>query len=269
MPEKTLKAYDEATVEEGGEDLGEFLYMEYLKKRKTWPKEVADRVERSITLSVIDRNWTKHIDAMTHLREGIGLRSYAQTNPLQDYVNEGYDMFREMNQTIAVDSVFNFMNARLRTSTPEQEQPKPEPKVIEAKPEEKKAAKEEPKEIAEPKKKEVQSQPEPKPQPAPVPASDPSNAAILHVGTAAPQKFEYVARPEEDDNKPMNLDEAKQITRLMLEKKITREQVIEATQRDPMDFHLLCKDAKAIIAYLQGDNSKEMPVNPIQNPTKE
>lgn len=269
MPEKTLKAYDEATVEEGGEDLGEFLYMEYLKKRKTWPKEVADRVERSITLSVIDRNWTKHIDAMTHLREGIGLRSYAQTNPLQDYVNEGYDMFREMNQTIAVDSVFNFMNARLRTSTPEQEQPKPEPKVIEAKPEEKKAAKEEPKEIAEPKKEEVQSQPEPKPQPAPAPASDPNNAAILHVGTAAPQKFEYVARPEEDDNKPMNLDEAKQITRLMLEKNITREQVIEATQRDPMDFHLLCKDAKAIIAYLQGDNSKEMPVNPIQNPTKE
>ncbi len=108
------KAYDEATVEEGGEDLGEFLYSNYLEKRKTWPEEQADRVERQISLSVIDRNWTKHIDTMAHLREGIGLRSYAQTNPLQDYVNEGYSLFREMNQNIAVDCVFNFMNVQLQ-----------------------------------------------------------------------------------------------------------------------------------------------------------
>ena len=65
-------------------------------------------------MSVIDRNWTKHIDTMAHLREGIGLRSYAQTNPLQDYVNEGYSLFREMNQNIAVDCVFNFMNVQLQ-----------------------------------------------------------------------------------------------------------------------------------------------------------
>lgn len=108
------KAYDEATVEEGGEDLGEFLYANYLEKRKTWPEEQADGVERQISLSVIDRNWTKHIDTMAHLREGIGLRSYAQTNPLQDYVNEGYSLFREMNQNIAVDCVFNFMNVQLQ-----------------------------------------------------------------------------------------------------------------------------------------------------------
>ena len=108
------KAYDEATIEEGGEDLGEFLYSNYLEKRKTWPEEQADRVERQISLSVIDRNWTKHIDTMAHLREGIGLRSYAQTNPLQDYVNEGYSLFREMNQNIAVDCVFNFMNVQLQ-----------------------------------------------------------------------------------------------------------------------------------------------------------
>lgn len=108
------KAYDEATVEEGGEDLGEFLYANYLEKRKAWPEEQADRVERQISLSVIDRNWTKHIDTMAHLREGIGLRSYAQTNPLQDYVNEGYSLFREMNQNIAVDCVFNFMNVQLQ-----------------------------------------------------------------------------------------------------------------------------------------------------------
>ena len=107
------KAYDEATIEEGGEDLGEYLYNCYLRKRKTWPAETADQAERQISLSVIDRNWTKHIDTMSHLREGIGLRSYAHTNPLQDYVNEGYDLFREMNSNIAVDSAYNLMNVRI------------------------------------------------------------------------------------------------------------------------------------------------------------
>ena len=135
------KAYDEATVEEGGEDLGEFLYANYLEKRKTWPEEQADRVERQISLSVIDRNWTKHIDTMAHLREGIGLRSYAQTNPLQDYVNEGYSLFREMNQNIAVDCVFNFMNVQLQIQK-EPEETNDE-NVIEVKAESKEDKKEE------------------------------------------------------------------------------------------------------------------------------
>mgnify|MGYP004446279821 FL=1 len=51
----------------------------------------------------------------------------------------------------------------------------------------------------------------------------------------------------------MNLNDAKEISRLMVEKGITQQQVKEATERDPMDFRLLCKDAKAIIAFL---NSK-------------
>lgn len=108
------KAYDEAPVDEGGADLGEFLYGRYLQRKKDWPKEVSDQIERSISLSVIDRNWTRHIDTMSHLREGIGLRSYAQTNPLQDYVNEGYAYFREMNTNISVDCVYNFLNVKPR-----------------------------------------------------------------------------------------------------------------------------------------------------------
>lgn len=138
VPEGTFpsKAYDEATVEEGGEDLGEFLYSNYLKKRKTWSEDQADKIERQISLSVIDRNWTRHIDTMAHLREGIGLRSYAQTNPLQDYVNEGYSLFREMNQNVAVDCVFNFMNVQLRKPEPAPEE------AIEVKAEDKEPTKE-------------------------------------------------------------------------------------------------------------------------------
>jgi preprotein translocase subunit SecA len=124
LPEGSLNvgAFDGAPADEAGDDLGELLYERYLAKRKTWPAEAADQIERQISLSVIDRNWQKHIDTMSHLREGIGLRSYAQTNPLQDYVNEGYDLFKEQNEKAAVDTVFNLLNVRLvkKEPTPEE-----------------------------------------------------------------------------------------------------------------------------------------------------
>ncbi|MBE6127078.1 MAG: preprotein translocase subunit SecA [Erysipelotrichaceae bacterium] len=116
------KSYEEAPVEEAGEDLGEFLYLRYLERRKQWTPEQADYIERNVSLSVIDRNWTKHIDTMSHLRDGISLRSYAHTNPLQDYVNEGYALFREMNENVSVDCAYNFMRVRL-SNRDEQQQP--------------------------------------------------------------------------------------------------------------------------------------------------
>ena len=47
---------------------------------------------------------------MARLREGIHLRGYANVNPLQDYVNEGYDMFRECLEMASVDAVLNLVN---------------------------------------------------------------------------------------------------------------------------------------------------------------
>jgi preprotein translocase subunit SecA len=58
-------------------------------------------------------NWPRHIDAMDHLRQSIHLRSYAQSNPLQDYVNEGFKMFKELNEKIAVEFVGTILTARL------------------------------------------------------------------------------------------------------------------------------------------------------------
>ena len=140
LPEGSInvQAYDGAPFEEAGEDLGEMLYAAYLEKRKQWPATQADMVERQLSLRVIDKNWQTHIDTMAHLREGIGLRSYAQTNPLQDYVNEGYDLFKEMNERIAVDTALNLLNVRLVKKEPE-----PAPAPIEATAKE--VSKEEPK----------------------------------------------------------------------------------------------------------------------------
>ncbi len=77
--------------------------------------------ERNMSLEVIDRAWVDHIDMMSKLRDGIGLRSYAQDNPLQAYVTEGFAMFENMMHNIAQDIVAYCMNIRVVVN---QEQPK-------------------------------------------------------------------------------------------------------------------------------------------------
>ncbi len=69
---------------------------------------------KSVVLSTIDRNWVGHIDLMEKLRNGIGLRAYAQNNPLQQYVQEGFDMFEAMNQRIDYEVASNFLKIRLQ-----------------------------------------------------------------------------------------------------------------------------------------------------------
>ena len=62
-------------------------------------------VEKTMVLRLMDRAWQNHIDVMSKLREGIHLRSYAQNNPLEAYVEEGYELFEEMMNTISNDVV--------------------------------------------------------------------------------------------------------------------------------------------------------------------
>ena len=70
-----------------------------------------------------DRNWTRHIDAMSKLREAIYLRSYANTDPLQSYTNEGYDMFQKMLNQIAADVTSALFRVQLRINPAAQAQP--------------------------------------------------------------------------------------------------------------------------------------------------
>ena len=115
LPEGVIKPslYDEADPQEAGEDLGEVLLDAYMQRKKEWDPETANTVERQITLKCIDRNWTQQIDNMTRFRESVSLRSYGQVNPLQDYVNEGWAMFREMLETISLEVVLNLLNIKV------------------------------------------------------------------------------------------------------------------------------------------------------------
>lgn len=81
---------------------------DYNNKIKDLPKEAIADFEKYISLKVIDEAWVEHINAMEHLKEGIGLRGYAQTNPLQAYALEGYEIFDKMQDNIDA-SIVNFL----------------------------------------------------------------------------------------------------------------------------------------------------------------
>ena len=139
LPNGSLKKslYEESPVDEVGSDLGAILFDAYAEKKKEWPKELSDQIERNYILGTIDRNWTKHIDTMARLREGIFLRSYANVNPLQDYVNEGYALFRETLDVSSVDAVLNLLNVKVeRKETTEEKKEVVENKQDELKKEE-------------------------------------------------------------------------------------------------------------------------------------
>ena len=129
LPVGTIKPnlYDDAPVEDIGPDLAVVIRARFNELLNEWDvdDEDKDRIKRSVVLHCIDQNWTKHIDSMARLREAIFLRSYANVNPLQDYVNEGYAMFRECLELASVDAVLNLVNIRPQRRVVEPE-PQPE-----------------------------------------------------------------------------------------------------------------------------------------------
>ncbi len=110
---------DRGGVQKVYEGLSEHLKEEFIRKlieradriyalrEKMWTEANLDmrEFERVALLGSVDRRWMDHIDAMTELRDGIGLRAYGQKNPLIEYEREGYDMFEEMSHLIQEDTV--------------------------------------------------------------------------------------------------------------------------------------------------------------------
>ena len=78
---------------------------------------VMNEFEKAISLRIIDSNWVEHMNQMEHLKEGIGLRGYGQTNPIQSYTLEGFDMFENMLDNVE-DSICQFLlRAEVRQNT--------------------------------------------------------------------------------------------------------------------------------------------------------
>ena len=70
--------------------------------------------EKVVILRVVDRKWTDHIDDMDQLREGVGLRGYAQIDPLTEYQTEGFNRFQQMIAAIDYDVTRILMKSQIR-----------------------------------------------------------------------------------------------------------------------------------------------------------
>jgi preprotein translocase subunit SecA len=95
----------EISRHELGEEIFERLKADYEAKEKILTLETMRYHERMVMLSVIDGLWKEHLLGMDHLKEGIGLRQYAQRDPLVEYKRESFDMFEAMMLKFQEDTV--------------------------------------------------------------------------------------------------------------------------------------------------------------------
>ncbi len=77
----------------------------YTQKRQRMGVEISREIEKMVMLQIVDMKWKDHLHAMDDLRQGIGLRAYAQKDPLVEYQIEAYNMFEEMVGNIKEDTV--------------------------------------------------------------------------------------------------------------------------------------------------------------------
>ena len=106
-----IKEDDENTIVR---KIYEKVIHDYEQKIKDLPNDIINDFEKAIHLNVIDRHWMEHINTMEHLREGIGLRGYAQENPLQAYVSEGFALFEEMLARIDEQTTIYILKAEIK-----------------------------------------------------------------------------------------------------------------------------------------------------------
>jgi len=108
-PKGTLKPEHYDIRKEGYATIADAVYTAALKfydeKERRLTPELMREMERVVLLKTVDRYWMDHLDAMHELRRGIGLRSYAQTDPIVAYKQEGFEMFDGMINAIREEVV--------------------------------------------------------------------------------------------------------------------------------------------------------------------
>ena len=110
----TINEIENKNVDELKTYLYDLLVREYEQKIIDIPREITDEFEKAISLRVIDMHWMEHINTMSHLREGIGLRSYAQEDPLRAYTKEGFELFDNLLSVIDKEITTYLLKAEIR-----------------------------------------------------------------------------------------------------------------------------------------------------------
>ena len=117
----TEKDFKNKSNDEVIDDIYNIVIEDYNKKLEDVPEDIQNDFEKSISLRVIDKNWMNQLDSMEALKEGVGLRGYAQTNPLQVYALEGFQMFDNMLATISEEISRFLLNAEIRQNIEREE----------------------------------------------------------------------------------------------------------------------------------------------------
>ena len=102
------------------------MFMDNLNEKKSAiPLEIYHEFLKVILLRIVDSFWMDHIDAMSDLRQSIGLKSYAQLNPLREYQDLGFQMFDEMICNIEDHVTLNVSRAQIRDNLEREQVAKP------------------------------------------------------------------------------------------------------------------------------------------------
>jgi preprotein translocase subunit SecA len=104
---------EELTADVIAEKVKEDALKAYARREEEHGAEAMREVERRVILSVLDRKWREHLYEMDYLQEGIGMRAYAQKDPLIEYQREGYEMFAAMLDGIKEESVGYLYNLEI------------------------------------------------------------------------------------------------------------------------------------------------------------
>ena len=112
-----LSLSTEQLQERGIEGVTDLVYESakegYARKEEEFGAQHFRNFERLLLLRAIDRNWMDHLDAMEELKKGIGLRAYAQTDPVVAYKKEGYEMFEATVAAIQAETVYSLFSIRV------------------------------------------------------------------------------------------------------------------------------------------------------------
>jgi preprotein translocase subunit SecA len=115
------KDLENKSVEEIEKLIYDIVVADYNKKLEDVPVEIQNDFEKTISLKILDKNWMNQLDEMEALKEGVGLRGYAQSNPLQVYALEGFQMFDNMLATISAEISTYLLNAEIRQNIEREE----------------------------------------------------------------------------------------------------------------------------------------------------
>ena len=106
---------DQVAEEEIRERVHERMSKLFQEKEERVGAETMRRLEKKIMLDVLDHRWKEHLAAMDYLRQGIGLRGYAQKNPKQEYKREAFSMFQELLEQIKHETISVLSRVELPT----------------------------------------------------------------------------------------------------------------------------------------------------------